>query len=133
MHDSPYPCFLRSSPFSPFLAARIVMALHIVRVPVPGLPSLLSGEARASRLVSTSDFLLTRRSQAHQAPPFAQAPHSRRLSRLSTRLHGLVGWRASAGACASLERGEKPAGSSQTHRHRRFRLSQSPVHVLREH
>jgi hypothetical protein len=27
--DSPYPCFSRSSPFSPFLAARICMVLHV--------------------------------------------------------------------------------------------------------
>ena len=29
MVDSPYPCISRSSPFSPFLAARIVMPVHI--------------------------------------------------------------------------------------------------------
>src|SRR5947207_13761375 len=29
MGDSPYPCFSRSSPFSPFLAARIVMPIHV--------------------------------------------------------------------------------------------------------
>src|SRR5258708_12454488 len=27
--DSPYPCLSRSSPFSPFLAARICMVLHV--------------------------------------------------------------------------------------------------------
>src|SRR2546421_4002057 len=29
MGESPYPCFSRSSPFSPFLAARIVMPIHV--------------------------------------------------------------------------------------------------------
>src|SRR5215471_2243345 len=29
MGDSPYPCFSRSFPFSPFQAARLCMALHV--------------------------------------------------------------------------------------------------------
>ena len=38
-------------------------------------------------------FLLTRRGQAQQAPPSAQAPLSRRLPRLPSRFHSLFGWR----------------------------------------
>ena len=62
----------------------------------------LSGEARASLLVPSSAFLLTRRGQAQHTPPSAETPLSRRLPCLSSRLHSLVGWRASASACASL-------------------------------
>jgi hypothetical protein len=61
------------------------------------------------------------------------APLPRRLSRLSSRLHSLVGWRASACSCATLARGEKPAGSPQASEHRGFCLSQSAVRVLRDH
>ena len=71
------------------------------------------------------------RGQAHHAPPSAQAPLPRRLPRLSSRLHSLVGWRACA--CASLARGEKPARSTQAHEHRGLRLSQPAVPLLRDH
>src|SRR5215470_1781354 len=70
---------------------------------------------------------------AHHGATSSQAPHSRRLPRLSSRLPCLVGWRACAWACASLARGQKPAKSTQTHRHARFRLSQSAVRVQRDH
>jgi hypothetical protein len=56
-------------------------------------------------------FHLKRLGQARQAHPSAQATHPRRLSRLSTRLPGLVGWSAGPSACATVERGEKPARS----------------------
>jgi hypothetical protein len=69
--------------------------LSCVRVPARGLPpsrvfrgfGVLSGSLLA--------FLLTRRGQTRHAPPSAQAP----LPCLSSRLHGLVGWRASACGC----------------------------------
>ena len=49
---------------------------------------------------------------AHYAPPSPEASHSRRLPRLSSRLHSLVRWRASTYSCVALVRGEKPAGSA---------------------
>ena len=100
--DSAYPCFSRSSPCSPFQATRIFYGRSCVRVPARGLPPPLAGEARASLLVPSSAFHLTRRGRAQRAPPSAEAPLPSRLPRLSSRLHSLVGWRASASACASL-------------------------------
>src|SRR5213080_559261 len=61
--------------------------------------------------------------QAQHASASAQAPLPRRLPRLSTRLHCLVGWRASACSCATLARDEKPAGSPQVREDRGLRLS----------
>jgi hypothetical protein len=46
---------------------------------------------------------------AHRGATSSQAPHSRRLPGLSSRLPCLVGWRASI--CTPLARGEKPPGS----------------------
>ena len=82
-----------------------------VPIPAPGLPPPLAGEAWASWLVLSSAFLLAGNGQAQHAPPSPEAPMPRRLPRLSTRLHGLVGWRASTCTCAPLARGQKPAGS----------------------
>jgi hypothetical protein len=47
-------------------------------------------------------FLLTRRGQAHHGATSAQAPLPRRLPGLSSGLHCLVGWGASACACTPL-------------------------------
>ena len=98
-----------------------------------GLSAALTGAVVASGLVPFFAFLLKRWGQAQQAQLSAEASLARRLPRLSSRLHGLVGRRAETCACATLARGEKPEGSPQKHRHRRVRLSQPPVHVLREH
>jgi hypothetical protein len=70
---------------------------------------------------------------AHDAPSSAQAAHPRRLPRLSTCLHWLVGCRTSTCSCAPLVRGEKLPGSSEAYTHRRLRLSQPAVHILRQH
>src|SRR5690348_8781090 len=51
----------------------------------------------------------------------------RRLPRLSSRLHYLIGWRVGPWVCASLVRGQKPPGSTETDTHRRLRLSLSAV------
>src|SRR5258708_23038157 len=89
-----------------------------VLVPARGLSPLLSGAALASLLVPSPTFLLTRRGQAQQAPPSAQASLPRRLPGLSSRLHSLLRWRASSCACASPQRGKKPTGSTQPPTHR---------------
>src|SRR5215467_6611540 len=68
-------------------------------------------------------------SQAQQVPPSPETPLPRRLPRLPSRLHSLVFWRASPSSCASLERGQKPSGSSEAHPHRGLRLSQPAVYV----
>src|SRR5215469_5119674 len=47
MGGSPYPCFSRNSPFSPFLAARIYMALHVYVFPL--VVCLLLSLARLGR------------------------------------------------------------------------------------
>jgi copper chaperone CopZ len=104
-----------------------------VCVPARSLPPSLTGTALASLLVPSSAFLLTRRGQAQHAPPSAQAPLPTRLPRLPSRLHCLVGWRASACSCTPLARGEKPAGSTQAREDRGLRLSQPAVPVLRHH
>src|SRR6266487_243581 len=115
MVDSPYPSYINIKELSllPISNSEDRYGPSCVRVPARGLPPAFSGEARASLLVPFSAFLLTRRGQAHDAPSSAQAPLPRRLSRLSSRLHPLVGWRASASACASLARGQKPSRSAQ--------------------
>ncbi len=82
--------------------------LSCVRVPARRLPPALSGAAGASLLVPSSAFLLTRGSQAQQAPPSTQASLPRRLPGLSSRFPCLVGWRASTWACTPLARGQKP-------------------------
>jgi hypothetical protein len=94
------------------------------RVPARGLSPACSDAARASLLVPFSAFLHKRCGQAQQAPPSAQAPLPRRLSRLSSRLHSLVECRGSTCSCTPLVRGEKPAGSTQASTHRGLRLSQ---------
>ena len=104
-----------------------------VRVPAPGLPPPLAGEAVASWLVLSSAFLLTGKGQAQHAPPTPEAPMPRRLPSLSTRLLSLVGWGARTCACAPLARGEKPAGSPEADQHRGLRLPQPPRSVLRDH
>jgi hypothetical protein len=53
------------------------MALHVFVFGARGMSLPLSGEARASGLLSSLAFLLKRRGQASQAPPSAQAPHPR--------------------------------------------------------
>jgi hypothetical protein len=103
-----------------------------VFTPACVLPHALPAPAVFSLLASSWSCPVESRSEdAHHAPPSAYAPLPRRWPRLSTRLHSLVGWRASASACASLVRGQKPPGSTQTQRHPRLRLSQSAVSVLR--
>lgn len=133
--DSAYPCFSRKLSLLPILTARILMALPVfvfVFLLVVGLLLSLSLLWRRDWF-HRRPFLLTRKGQAQHAPPCAQAPLPRRLSRLSTRLSCLIGCRASACSCASLARGEKPPGSPQTHRHRGVRLSQPSVRVLRQY
>ena len=104
-----------------------------VRVPARGLPPALFGEARASLLVPSSAFHLTRRGQAQRAPPSAEAPLPRRLPRLSSRLHWLVVWRTSVCSCTPLAGGQKPPGSTQAREHRGLCLSQPAVRVLWDH
>jgi hypothetical protein len=104
-----------------------------VRVPARGLPSPLSGAALASLLAFFSAFPLTRRGQAHHAPPPAEAPHSRRLPRLPPLLRQLVSCGTCTRACASLARGQKPPRSTQAHTHRWLCLSQPAMPVLRHH
>src|SRR6266699_2081710 len=96
-----------------------------------GLPAPLSGAALASWLVPSSAFLLKRRGHSLKSPTSAQAALSRRLPRMSSRLHSLSGCRVGAFACASLARGEKPAGSPQAGEHRGVRLSQPAMLILR--
>jgi hypothetical protein len=131
--DSPYACFSRKLSMLPISNSEDDDGPSRVLVPARGLPPQLFGEALASLLVSSSAFLLTRKGQAQHAPPAPLAPLPRRLPRLLSRLHCLVGWRVSASASASLARGQKPPRSPQTHKHRRFRLSQPAVPVLRHH
>ncbi len=50
MLDSPYPCFLRSSPFSRFQAARCCMALHLFVCVFLLVVCLISSLARLGRL-----------------------------------------------------------------------------------
>jgi hypothetical protein len=102
-----------------------------VHVPARGLPTPLSGAALASWLVPSSAFLLKKRCHSLKSPTSAQAALSRRLPHMSSRLHSLSGCRAGAFACASLARGEKPAGSTQAGEHRGVRLSQSAMLILR--
>jgi hypothetical protein len=79
--------------------------------------------------VPSSAFLLTRRGQAHHGATSAEAPRPRRLPRLSSRLHFLVGLKANACSCAILARGEKPPGSTQAGQHRGLCLSEPAVPV----
>ena len=111
--DSPYACFSRKLSMLPIANSEDDDGPSRVLVPALGLPPPLFGVALASLLVSSSAFLLTRKGQAQHAPPSPEAPLPRRLPRLLSRLHCLVGWRASASSCATLARGEKPAGSTQ--------------------
>lgn len=82
---------------------------------------------------SISALLLTRRGEAPHLAPSAQAPLPRRLPSLSSRLHCLLEWRASACTCATLVRGEKSPRSTQARQHRGLSLSQPAMHVLRDH
>ena len=61
------------------------------------------------------------------------SPLPRRLPCLLSRLPCRVEWRASACFCATLARGQKPAGSTQTGEHRGLCLSQPAVRLLRDH
>ena len=70
---------------------------------------------------------------AHVAPSSAQAAHPRRLSRLSTRSHSLVGPRTSPCSFTPLARGQKPARSTQASQHRGIRLPQPEVSLLRDY
>src|SRR5262245_43512485 len=72
----------------------------------------LSSTALASGLVPFSAFLFTRRGQAQQAPPAAQAAHSTRLSGLLPFLPRLNRCGSIASAGAALVRGQKSARSS---------------------
>src|SRR6266849_4663476 len=119
-------------PFSSFQAKRIPNEPTCVLALI--LPHVLSRAALYPVLAPSRSCPVESSSQdAHHAPPSAQAPLPGRLPRLSPRLHCLVGWRTSASACASLVRGQKPAGSTQASEHRRLRLPQSAVPVLRDH
>src|SRR5260221_10138953 len=84
MGDSPYPSliYIELSLF-PISNSEDRYGPSCVRVPARGLPPALSGEARASLLVPSSAFLLTRKGQAHHAPSSAEAPLPRRLPPLS--------------------------------------------------
>jgi hypothetical protein len=123
-----------SSPGFPFQTARMMMVLHVF-VFLLVVCLLLASFAALARFPGSIFGLAP-----HEEGPSAAsstvcgtAPLPRRLSRLSSRLHSLVGWRASACSCATLARGEKPAGSPQASEHRGFCLSQSAVRVLRDH
>jgi hypothetical protein len=119
----------------PFETARVMMALHVFVFVFLLVVCLFLSLARLGRRdwYQSSAFLLTRRSQAQQAPPSAEAPLPRRLPRLSSRLHSLGRWRASACSCTPLEQGQKPPRSTQASGHRGLCLSQSAVCVLRDH
>jgi hypothetical protein len=130
-HDAPYSSFSEGDcPFSSFQTKRILHEPTYVLV----LPPVLSRAALCPVLApSWSGPVESRCQDTHEAPPSAQTPLSTRLPCLSSRLHCFIGWRASATACASLARGQKPARSTQADRHRRLRLSQSAVRLLRDH
>src|SRR6266566_6079539 len=128
--DALYASFSEGDcPFSSFQTKRILYEPTDVLV----LPPVLSRAALCPVLApSWSCPVASSCQDTYQAPPSALAPLPRRWPRLSTRLHGLVGRGASVFACAALARGQKPPRSPQTQRHRRFRLSQSTVPVLRD-
>lgn len=97
------------------------------------LLSPLSGPALASWLAPSSDFLLKSRGHPFLRSTSPQAPHPRRLPRLSTCLPSLVEWKVSAYSCATLARGQKSPRSTQAREHCRLCLSQPAVHLLRYH
>jgi hypothetical protein len=98
------------------------------------LPPVLSLAALCSLLAPSRSCPFASTSPATQhAPPSAQAPLPTRLPRLSSRLHCLAGWKANACSCATLVRGEKPAGSPQAREYRGLCLSQPAMPVLRHH
>src|SRR5256885_2698441 len=112
MIDPPYPCNLRSSPFFPFLSARICMVLQVLVFLLVVCP-LLSGAALASRLAPSPTLLLTRRSQAQHTPPSAQArcPDDCPACRLASPAASSGG--PVAASVRALRQGENPAGGPQ--------------------
>jgi len=96
------------------------------------LPHPLPGAAVASLLAASATFPLPSRQQTYAIAPSPSASLPRRLPLLSFRLPSLVGRRASDCSGAALVRGEKPERSTQAHEHRRLRLSQPAVPVLRK-
>jgi len=100
--DPPYACFSRKLSMLPISNSEDDDGPSRVLVPALGLPPPIFGVALASLLVPSSAFLLTRKGQAQHAPPSPEAPLPRRLPRLLSRLHCLVGWLASACSCATL-------------------------------
>jgi IS1 family transposase len=102
-----------------------------VCVPARGLP--LARVFRCFGVLTGSIVSLPPQEEGPGAPRcnVCQAPLPRRLPRLSLLQHQRVC--CGPCACAPLVRGQKPARSSQTHRHRGVRLSQPAMPVLRDH
>src|SRR5579864_8416436 len=96
--EAPYSSYSEEKcPFSSFQAQRILHELTYV------LPHLLARAALCPVLAPTWSCPVESSCQdTQQAPPSAQTPLPTRLPPLSSRLHSLVGWRASASAGASL-------------------------------
>src|SRR6266567_677253 len=123
---------IRKLSLPPISSSEDVYDPSCLLVLIRGLPPL-SGAALASWLAPSSAFPLTRRDHPLQSPPSPQAANPSGLPSLSSRLHFLVGSRADACICAPLARGQKPTGSTQAGQHRRLRLSQPAVPLLRDY
>jgi hypothetical protein len=100
MGDSPSACFSRSSPFSPFQPARIVMALHVF-VFLLVVCLLLASFTALARFPGSLFGLPPQKAgpSAARSTVCGTASLPRRWPRLSSRLHGLVGCGASTCGC----------------------------------
>jgi hypothetical protein len=131
--DSPYPCFSMSSQFSPFLVARIVMPVHVYVFLL--VVCLLLCLARLGRLdwfhlwPSSSRGGIKRTTLHRLLKPRTpdDCPACQRASTLS------LGGRPAPAPVRPWREGKSRRGARHSHTHRRLRLSQSAVFVLRDH